>query len=365
MSNLGQVSPDTKKKKPALPSLLSNLRNAQAVIDRAADDWHERETRPLVGGGGGSRMAASTSHPQLHRSAPSSSLSSVLHNFSQRFGSQWRKRPPTHLSSSSRRKKGHGVTIVPQSFFLAVGCFFVAFPVFFVVYILARHAVFGDEGDSSGAQVHIHEVPSAFAGMAFESGEELLERNKIDHLEDGIEGAGEIGENKSSLSEGVAIDSQVIEEEDPPGLIESATSDLPSDVKHDLLGETNLDQTIGEIVVDQSDSSSESIVETKIDGSMKEDSTENIPNATGGRDENIILALKVKEMKSSNDLKGDKKNLEQASKSSGSSDLVSTSMRKESVKSDSSSDQVKKEGDTSIEKEVYQNNLRGSQDENK
>mmetsp|Transcript_15258 Transcript_15258/g.27733 ORF Transcript_15258/g.27733 Transcript_15258/m.27733 type:complete len:363 (-) Transcript_15258:5-1093(-) len=362
MSNQGQVSPDTKKKKPALPSLLSNLRNAQAVIDRAADDWHERETRPLVGGGG-SRMAASTNHPQLHRSAPSSSFSSVLHNFSQRFGSQWRKRPPTHLSSSSRRKKGHGVTIVPQSFFLAVGCFFVAFPVFFVVYILARHAVFGDEGDNSGAQVHIHEVPSAFAGMAFESGEELLERNKIDHLEDGIEGAGEIGENQSSSSEGVAIGSQMIEEEDPPGLIESATSDLPSDVKHDLLGETNLDQTIGDIILDQSDSISESIVETKIDGSMKEDNTENIHNATGGRDENIILA--PKEIKSSNDSKDDKYNLEQASKSSGSSDVLSTSIRKESVKSDSSSDQVKKEGDTSIEKEVYQNNLRGSQDENK
>ena len=55
-----------------------------------------------------------------------------------------------------------------------VGCFFFAFPLFFVIFILARHAVFGDESDSS--QAHKHEVPAS-SHLSFESGQELIDMN--------------------------------------------------------------------------------------------------------------------------------------------------------------------------------------------
>ena len=204
-------SPDTKKKKIALPSLLSNFRNAQAAIGRAAaaEDLNEREMRethyPLMGtngdyamgtsGAGVGRMAgSSSSRPQnLQRGPPSSNLSSTLNNFSQRFGNQWRKR--------KRRKKasGSGATGVPQEFYFAVGCFFIAFPVIFILYILARHSVFGDEGYASGAQVQKHEVPA----------------NNIVNPDDEIRGAG-FGVNQDVIDGEVTkeLKSQVKEGDD-------------------------------------------------------------------------------------------------------------------------------------------------------
>ncbi|EED94572.1 predicted protein [Thalassiosira pseudonana CCMP1335] len=63
MSNSAPISPDSRKKKPALPSLLSNLRNAATIVgggsssSRRASDHSEyelREARPLMVGNGGS-----------------------------------------------------------------------------------------------------------------------------------------------------------------------------------------------------------------------------------------------------------------------------------------------------------------------
>lgn len=280
-SQLPRFSPDSKKKKPALPSLLSNIRNAQAAIGRAAaDDVHDRETRPLVsaGGGGGARTAVPSSHPQLSRSAPSASLSSTLHNFSQRFGSQWRKR--------SQRKKGGGVTVVPQTFFLAVGCFFFAFPLFFVLYILARHAVFGDEGESSGSQVHVHEVPASL-GTSFESGKELLEMNTvdIDNPEDEVKMYSSLNQTSVHEDASITIDTHVMEGGDIPAVeIESATGDL-----HGETGQTvgdNSDQNMREKV---------SMTETNnVDGNINEDSTKDLhhgsmQNVTSEGGKNILV----------------------------------------------------------------------------
>eukprot|EP01082_Thalassiosira_pseudonana_P011485 g10830.t1 g10830 contig4:2650111-2651532(-) len=63
MSNSAPISPDSRKKKPALPSLLSNLRNAATIVGggssssrRASDhgEYELREARPLMVGNGGS-----------------------------------------------------------------------------------------------------------------------------------------------------------------------------------------------------------------------------------------------------------------------------------------------------------------------
>mmetsp|Transcript_16464 Transcript_16464/g.39411 ORF Transcript_16464/g.39411 Transcript_16464/m.39411 type:complete len:285 (+) Transcript_16464:181-1035(+) len=266
-SQLPRFSTDSKKKKSALPSLLSNIRNAQAVIGRAAaDDVHDRENRPLVNAGGGARTAVPSTHPQLSRSASSASFSATLHNFSQRFGSQWRKR-------SQRKKGGHGVTVVPQTFFLAVGCFFFAFPLFFVLYILARHAVFGDEGEISGSQVHVHEVPASL-GNLLESGKVLPEMNAFDI--DNPEDEKKImysGLNQTSVHEdaSITLDAQVMEGSDIPAVeIESATG-----VLHNEVGQTvgdNLEQNVRKKVP---------MTETNnVDGNIMEDSTSNLQHGT-------------------------------------------------------------------------------------
>lgn len=320
---LDPVSPGSKKKKPALPTFLSSLRNAQAVIGRAADDFHERETRPLVvggsGGGGNSRVAASPSHPQLHRTPPSTSFSSTL----SRFGSQLRKH--SH-NTGKRRKKGHGVTGVPQSFYVAVGCFFFAFPLLFVTYIVARHAVFGDETENYVGKVHIHEVPSAFA---IGSGVE-------------IEGEGGTREHQHPV-EGVA-NSEIFEETVPPASAESTINNLQNEVKH-APGELNLNQTTRDIL-----DKSGPIVIPVID----RNGSENIHNETGEGGENI-LALKV--INSSNDFKGNTETLEQTAKVQDSS-LFSTSMMKEDILSPVYSPNKMGESE-----ELHQDTLRGSQEE--
>ena len=184
MSNLTspKLSPDTRKKKSALPSLLSNLRNAQAAAFGGSASDHEREVRPLV-----------ANSPQLQqRNVPSNSLSSTIQSFSQRFGSDWHKR--------GKRKKGKGVTLnIPAGFYYAVGCFFILFPLFFLVYILARHSVFGDEGDTTSTTKHIHEVPATLVtgGVSFEAGKEsvVVDINNVDGVvnseaENEIQGVG-------------------------------------------------------------------------------------------------------------------------------------------------------------------------------
>ncbi|KAL7462384.1 hypothetical protein ACHAXS_002763 [Conticribra weissflogii] len=167
------LTPDTRKKKPALPSLLSNIRNAQAAIGRAADDLHEREIRHLMGSGGNSNLGApiaqserskvkwsnapsgsngSTHRPPLQRGG--GSLAATLQNYSMKFGGHWRKRNQKDASGKTYRVS------VPQSFVVCVGCLFAGFPMLFLLYMLARQAVFGDEGVTAGTNEHKYEVPS-------------------------------------------------------------------------------------------------------------------------------------------------------------------------------------------------------------
>ena len=196
MSNLTspKLSPDTRKKKSALPSLLSNLRNAQAAAFGGSASDHEREVRPLV-----------ANSPQLQqRNVPSNSLSSTIQSFSERFGRDWHKR--------GKRKKGKGVTLnIPTGFYYAVGCFFILFPLFFLVYILARHSVFGDEGDTTSITKHIHEVPATLitGGVSFEAGKDsvVVDINNVDgivnsQVENEIQG---VGINDSAEKENPSI----------------------------------------------------------------------------------------------------------------------------------------------------------------
>ncbi|KAL3807548.1 hypothetical protein ACHAXA_001132 [Cyclostephanos tholiformis] len=251
-------SPEPKNKKKALPSLLSNFRNAQAAIGRvvAADDLNERDMRevhyPLMGTNGdagvGGRMATpSSSRPSnLQRGPPpSSNFVSTFNNFSQRFGNQLRKR--------QRRKKasGSGASGVPQEFYYTVGCFFFAFPVIFILYILARHSVFGDEGYGSGTAVQKHEVPA----------------NNVVDPDDEIRGAG-FGVNQNVVDGETAMDFESQEEIEDDS--RSASSELGVNDEADqsiIIGDTS----------GQSESVIDSDTATKVD--EIEDSTKNMADA--------------------------------------------------------------------------------------
>lgn len=155
-------SPETKKKRQALPSVLSNIRNAQAAIGRATttstdEPHHEWEMREREG----NVILSPLMQPPVDRrnqtassSYSSSSYATTLNNFSQRFGNEWRTQ-----KRRLRRKDSSGV--VPSSFYFAVGCFFFAFPIIFILFILARHSVFGDEGYGSGTIVQKQNVESS------------------------------------------------------------------------------------------------------------------------------------------------------------------------------------------------------------
>ena len=201
---MSTLTPESKKKKAALPFLLSNIRNAQAAVGRAVDTElysNERhvETRPLVHNNRPQSQSQHQQQQQLYSNSSytASSIASVFQNFSQRLESQWRKQ----RTSVTRRKKGKGVTLnIPQGFYIAVGCFFFAFPLFFVIYILARHAVFGDED----GYVKKHEVPASLLvtggegdGVStFESGvKELVDINVIEKVENTLMNNENVGDN--------------------------------------------------------------------------------------------------------------------------------------------------------------------------
>ena len=370
---------DSKKRKAALPSILSNLRNAHdAIVGRAAsvrldysttgdNDLHDRETRPLTG----------SANPQLHR-APPSSFSASLNNFSQHFGSQWRK----------RRKKGQGVTAIPQSFYYAVGCFFCLFPIVFLLYILSRHAVFGDEGRVYGA--HVHEVPTSFAkgAIVFGSGEEdnnaplepggeqLLENAPeavVHNLPEDVvvEGVVENVENPP-VNEGeaaMAIDPQMIkgEEEGYTELVaESAlTNELQTKVNNEQVGESDQATTGGEVLDNsaQNEGGNDHITveeETKIDDPVAEGDSE--PKGEGES------AVAQKEVEANIDLQQNDKDTpgpEDAAAAivAANNDALSASIGKENAEAKPALEKgVKEEGDTIGGKEAARNNLRGSQD---
>lgn len=198
------TTPDTKKKKIALPSVLSNIRNA---VGRAGAEEKggksEVEIRPLLGNtssnrssndlvgvGKSSSYAADRSQMRDRSSVPSSGVppppisspplfglgqssrqtlparnvpsasvnnwSATLQTYSERIGSQWRKRNRRDSNNSERRRR-RGVTINTQPILIVLGLFFIGFPILFTLFLLARKAVFGDEGVDNVAK---HEVPA-------------------------------------------------------------------------------------------------------------------------------------------------------------------------------------------------------------
>ena len=187
------VTPDTKKKKIALPSVLSNIRNA---VRAGAEEGgrNDVEIRPLIGGAGNinnlvgvgksssyasdrlqmrDRSAIplsgipnpplSSASPQRFgnrqtlppRNVPSASAinnwSNTLQTYSERLGSQWKKR------SNNERRRRRGVTINTQPILLVLGLFFIGVPILVTLFLLARKAVFGDEDLDT---VATHEVPA-------------------------------------------------------------------------------------------------------------------------------------------------------------------------------------------------------------
>lgn len=179
-------SPETKKKRQALPSVLSNIRNAQAAIGRAtttaADEpHHEWEMREREG----NVISSPLMQPPVDRrnqttsssSYSSSSYATTLNNFSQRFGNEWRTQ-----KRRLRRKDSSGV---PSSFYFAVGCFFFAFPIIFILYILARHSVFGDEGYGSGTVVQKQQHVDLSSTIVVNPDDEIRGKNFGVNVNDG------------------------------------------------------------------------------------------------------------------------------------------------------------------------------------
>ena len=243
MSNLSspKLSPDTRKKKSALPSLLSNLRNAQAAAFGGSASDHEREVRPLV-----------ANSPQLQqRNVPSNSLSSTIQSFSERFGRDWHKR--------GKRKKGKGVTLnIPAGFYYAVGCFFILFPFFFLIYILARHSVFGDEGDTTSTTKHIHEVPATLitGGVSFEAGKEsvVVDINNVDGIVNSqVESeTQEVGINDSAGKENPSINLPLPSD---TVLTETETKDIKEVEDVDEAHVDTINQSSGVVTPDRSEGS--------------------------------------------------------------------------------------------------------------
>mmetsp|Transcript_9029 Transcript_9029/g.13402 ORF Transcript_9029/g.13402 Transcript_9029/m.13402 type:complete len:394 (+) Transcript_9029:68-1249(+) len=198
---MSSITPDTKKKKIALPSVLSNIRNA---VGRAGAEEKggksEVEIRPLLGNrssgdlvgmGKSSSYAADRSQMRDRSTVPSSGLpppplsaassplfglgqssrqtlpprnatsasvnnwSATLQTYSERIGSQWRKR--NRQDSNNERRRHRGVTINTQPILIVLGLFFIGFPILLTLFLLARKAVFGDEGVDNVAK---HEVPA-------------------------------------------------------------------------------------------------------------------------------------------------------------------------------------------------------------
>jgi hypothetical protein len=205
---MSSITPDTKKKKIALPSVLSNIRNAvgRAGVDEKGGK-NEVEIRPLINVPGlnnrssgdlvgvGKKSSNVNDRSQMRdrstvpssssssygvpppplsatspgyglgqsrqtlpsRNAPSASStnwSATLQTYSERIGSQWRKR---NRRDSNERRRHRGVTINTQPILIVLGLFFIGFPILFMLFLLARKAVFGDEGVDNVAK---HEVPA-------------------------------------------------------------------------------------------------------------------------------------------------------------------------------------------------------------
>jgi len=224
-------SPAAKSKKQALPSYLSNIRNAQASIDRelkpflspaisAADRKTTKPQAPILAGG----LSSSASGRSTINRNPSRWATSIQ-NFGQRFGDQWRKR---------RRKKGSGNVSVPQAFYVSVACFFFAFPLFFVLFILARHAVFGDESLTVTSR---HEVPAHPSDAAMVADPSLImveDPSPIEAIEDlvGLNDNDERKDADESHPSNVPIDNEY------PN-VKQFTADATNNEETDLPKQTN------------------------------------------------------------------------------------------------------------------------------
>lgn len=205
------ISPDTKKKKIALPSVLSNIRNAVGRAGGTDESGrNEVEIRPLMGNkssedlvgivstkksyvtdnsrslrdrstvpssssgipppplsgasplyGVGQNSSSSSSRQTLppRNAASTSSINSwsaTLQTYSERIGSQWRKQRKNRRDSNEKSRR-RGVTINTQPIIIVLGLFFIGFPILLMLFLLARKAVFGDEGIDNVAK---HEVPA-------------------------------------------------------------------------------------------------------------------------------------------------------------------------------------------------------------
>jgi hypothetical protein len=209
------ITPDTKKKKIALPSVLSNIRNAVGRAGGTDESGrNEVEIRPLMGNnkssedlvgivgtkksyvtdnsrslrdrstvpsssssssgipppplsgasplyGAGQNSSSSSSRQTLPpRNAVSTSSinswSATLQTYSERIGSQWRKQRKNRRDSNEKNRR-RGVTINTQPIIIVLGLFFIGFPILLMLFLLARKAVFGDEGIDNVAK---HEVPA-------------------------------------------------------------------------------------------------------------------------------------------------------------------------------------------------------------
>ncbi|KAL3795100.1 hypothetical protein ACHAWO_009263 [Cyclotella atomus] len=237
MAQQSPISPDSRKKKPALPSLLSNLRNAHSAI--ATSVVGTSEARPLVSGtvstnSGQSSNTYTADRSSMKRSvtaslsssnrAPSAlfdtapnirlntnpgptSLSSALTNFQQRYENTWRKRnqhlhkEDDSLMHNTKRRRQIRVSI-PQAFLLSSLCFFIAIPLLVLLYVLARKSVFGDEGVDLSE--HKYEVKTFDGEMTVGNQQTVLEEleNQFKDVKvDAVAQAGEVGSDSIEMNQ--------------------------------------------------------------------------------------------------------------------------------------------------------------------
>ena len=81
------------------------------------------------------------------------------------------------------------MTVVPQEFYVAVGCFFFVFPIFFMIYIyLAGHSVFGDGNDNGHQIIHEDDQNNEGFGVNQTEFDQLGDNSQGMFLEDEIKG---------------------------------------------------------------------------------------------------------------------------------------------------------------------------------
>jgi hypothetical protein len=324
MAHQAPLSPDARKKKPALPFLLSNLRNAQAAIVGVAGST---EGRPLMGinspaasntedsnginyaiersnmkrnvavSASSNARTSSAQDPATTRlntggNAPSS-LSSTLSSISIRFENSWRKRyqhlhkEDDSIRHNTKRRRPIRVSI-PNAFLLSSICFFIGVPLLVLLYVLARKSVFGDEGGNEVGGDHRYEVKT------FDVNAGSVEEKQV--LVDVTSQMGDGKEISTKIDTLNILDSESLVA--PPNKDGSDNSQLIDKVmlENSWVGTDGVSPQQSDVSIDNADNSrghQATNIEKQTGEEISKISTETEENLTGKAESNIMQDLDV------------------------------------------------------------------------